>query len=249
MAVVSGPGRRVTGGVAEGRSGGQILRRLGRVALGKLLLHPLVQLDGIATRRVERRGENDRIRRKIGVPIGEAEVLRRQRHRLAVPRQRLGRNEVIRHIRTIAPRVHTDRAADRAGDGAKERQVQSRIGGLPRNRAVQRRRARRDAGSVDVDPGKGPAQPHHDAPHPAIPHDQVRPDTHREDRNVSRQRLQKRGKIVGIGGQVEPLRRPAHAQPCQRGEVAVGGEFPARDISVEVERHVARLAAMSGMRQ
>ena len=88
--------------------------------------------------------------------------------------------------------VHAQRAADRAGDAAKEREARDAgVGGGARDLHVGRAGAGADARAVlDRDLAEGPAaEADDDAGDAAVAHDQVRAEADGRDGNLARQSL------------------------------------------------------------
>ena len=133
-------------------------------------------------------------------------------------------------LAAIGAAVHAQRAADRAGNAAEERQA--RDAGLlrrARHHHVEHRGAGGDAMAVfDLDLVEAAAEPDHHARHAAVAHDQVGAGADHRDRNVGRQIAQEISQIVFVLRHEERLRRTADAEPGELAERLVGQQPPAQ---------------------
>ncbi len=161
--------------------------------------------------------------------VGVAHLGVGERHRLARSRQGVGLDQHVLGLGAVAARVHDQRAAHRTRHARVE--LQPRHSGLRRRlgeRGVERRRARAQAMTVQhLDFREGAAQAHHHPLHPAVAHQRVGAHAQHGQRDRRVKAAEEALKVGLVGGQVEHVRRPAHAQPGVGRERRVHHDAPA----------------------
>ena len=144
-------------------------------------------------------------------------------------------------LAAIGAAVHAQRAADRAGNAAKEREPGD-AGLLRRARDLHVGHAGAGADArvgLDLHVAEAAAEPDHHARHAAVAHDQVGAEPDDGDRNLGRQVLEEIGEIGLVLRHEQHLRRPADAEPGQLG-AAAGSPAAAR---------AARACGLSGQQR
>ena len=149
------------------------------------------------------------------MPIRKLKIIRPKRDNFPVSRHRFGAHKNISGIAAIAARVHLDRATNRAWNGAQKGQIDPCIRSLARHMRIQRRNTRAHTVSLNLDMVKAAPHLYNNSAQAAVAHNKIRADTHRENCNIGINGRKKRSQIVHIGRIEKPVRRPAHAQPCQ----------------------------------
>ncbi len=213
----------VPGRVLEGRSPGLAAQRLAGFAAGGNAVHFGLDVVALAGEPPEPRRDDNRTLGQFAVAIGVMQAFDRESHQLAIAQHHVAIDEDVLDLAAIGAAVHPHEAADRAGDRAEEFEA--------RNAIVARGRAHQDAAGpapaierqvgAFADPGKGLAQPHHHARHPAIADDQVGAQPQRHDRHSRIEIAQEPLQIGHIPGLEQPFRRAPGLEPDQRGERCV----------------------------
>ncbi|CAH1666455.1 hypothetical protein CHELA20_52095 [Hyphomicrobiales bacterium] len=145
---------------------------------------------------------------------------------MAVPRpvKRARADQGVGRLAAIGAAVHAQRAAYRTGNAAQEgKPVDAGLRRHARHLDVRRgRTCTHMVTRLNHDLAEALAEPHHDAGHAAIAHEEVRSQPDDDERQLARRLRQEQRQIVLIDRGEQHLRRPARAEPRQGRHRRIG---------------------------
>ena len=195
-------------------------------ALGLDIFHAAGDFVLVAGGGTKTRGDEGPILRHAALPVSEGQIGKRQPLRLARRIEGFGVDDDVLDLAAEGAGVHAERAADGAGNAGKEFETRKPgIAGAPGDVHVMGGGAGGDFVAVDADFGEAPAETHDDALDAAVADNDVGADADHGHRHMGGLGGQQPGKIVGIGGFEQHLRRAADLEPCEAGDRGIGGQF------------------------